>query len=91
MDVMGPLCKLWESLEKASASINNLIKFVTQTIMLLEQTNIALSYDRRLSALDSVMKSTTQAKSMLKTSLSYSKKKIKIFLTKSFMSRYQRQ
>ena len=88
---MGPLCKLWESLEKASASINNLIKFVTQTIMLLEQTNIALSYDRRLSALDSVMKSTRQAKSMLKTSLSYSKKKIKIFLTKSFMSRYQRQ
>ena len=30
------------------------------------QTNIALSYHRRLSALDGVMKSTIQAKSMLK-------------------------
>ena len=69
MDVMGLLCKLWESLEKAnkeqdsSTSINNLIKFVTQSIMLLEQTNIALSYQRRLIALDSVIESTAQAKS----------------------------
>ena len=72
MDVLGPLCKLWESLETAnkeqdsSVSINDLIKFVTQSIILVGQTNIALSYHRRLSALDGVMKSTIQAKSMLK-------------------------
>ena len=32
----------------------------------MEQTNIALSYHRRLSALNGIMKSTLQAKSMLK-------------------------
>ena len=41
MGVMGPLCKLWESAETAnkeqgsSVSINNLIKFVTQSIILV--------------------------------------------------------
>ena len=64
MDVMGPLCKLWESLETAnkeqdlSVSINDLIKFVTQIIILVGQTNIALSYHRHLSALDGFMKTT---------------------------------
>ena len=64
MDVVGPLCKLWEHLETAnkerdlSVSISDLIKFVTQSIILVGQTNIALSYHRRLSALDGVMKST---------------------------------
>ena len=72
MDVMGPLCNLWESLETtnkeqdSSVSINDLIKFVTQSIILVGQTNIALSYHRRLFALDGVMKSTIKAKSMLK-------------------------
>ena len=70
MNVMGPLCKLWESLEIAnkeldsSVSINHLIKFVTQSIILVGPTNIALSYHRRLSALGDVMKSTIQVKSM---------------------------
>ena len=69
---MGSLCKLWESVETvnkeqdSSVSINDLIKFVTQSIILVGQTNIALSYHRRLSALDGIMKSTIQAKSMLK-------------------------
>ena len=72
MDVLGPLCKLWESLETAkkeqgsSDSIDNLIKFVTQSIVLVGQTNIALSYHRRLSTLNVVIKSTIQARSMLK-------------------------
>ena len=34
--------------------------------MIVGQTNITLSYRRRLSALDGVMKSTIQRKSMLK-------------------------
>ena len=50
MDVMGPLCKLWESLETAikeqdsSVSINDLINFVTQSMIPVGLTNIALSY-----------------------------------------------
>ena len=41
MDVMGPPCKLWESLETAneeqdsSVSINDFIKFVTKTMILV--------------------------------------------------------
>ena len=72
MNVMGPLRKLWESLETSnkeqdsSVSINDLIKFVTQNIILVGKANIVLSYHRRLSALNGVMKSTIQAKSMLK-------------------------
>ena len=63
---------LWESLETtnkeqhSSVSINDLIRFVIQSIILVGQTNIALSYHRRLFALDGVMKSTIKAKSMLK-------------------------
>ena len=88
MDVMGPLCKqLWENLETAnkeqesSVSISNLIKFVTQSIIHVGQTNIDQSYHRCLSTLDCVMKSNIQAKS----------KKIKTFLAESFVNRYQKQ
>ena len=52
--------------QDSSVSINDLLKFVTQSIILAGQANIALSYHRRLSALDGVMKSTILAKSMLK-------------------------
>ena len=72
MDVMGPLYKLWESLEipnkeqHSSLSINDLIKFVTQRIILVGRTNIVLSNRRRLSASEGVIKSTTQEKYILK-------------------------
>ena len=39
---------------------------MTQSIILAGQTNIALSHHKRLSVLNGVMKSTIQAKSMLK-------------------------
>ena len=90
MDVMGPLCKLWESLvtankeQDSSVSINDLIKFVTQSIILVGQTNIALSYHRRLSALDGVMKSTIQAKSMLKNKSELLQKENKDLFGKEF-------
>ena len=90
MDVVGLLCKLWESLETAkkeqdsSVSINDLIKFVTQSIILVGQTNIALSYHRRLSALDGVMKSTIQAKSMLKNKSELLQKENKDLFGKEF-------
>ena len=63
-DVMGPLCKLWGSSiatnkeHHSYVSIKDLIKFVTQSLILVGQTNIALLYRRRLSALNGVMKST---------------------------------
>ena len=69
---MGPLCKIWESLEtnkeqESFVSINGLIKFVKfQSIISVGQTNIALSYHRPFSALADVIKSTIQAKPMLK-------------------------
>ena len=87
---MGPLCKLWESLETVnkeqdlSISINDLIKFVTQIIILVGQTNIALSYYRRFSALDGFMKSTIQIKSMLKNKSELLQKENKDLFGKEF-------
>ena len=87
---MEPLCKLWESLEKSnkeqdsSVSINDLIKFVNQSIILLGQTNIALPYHRRLSALDGVMKSIIQAKSMFKNKSELLQKENKDLFGKEF-------
>ena len=82
--------KLWESLETgnkeqdSSVSINDLIKFVTQSIILVGQTNIALSYHRRLFALDGVMKSTIKAKSMLKNKSKLLQKENKDLFGKEF-------
>ena len=79
-----------ESLETANkeqdsfASINDLIKFVTKSIILVGQTNIALSYHRRLSALDGVMKSTIQANSMLKYKSELLQKENKYLFDKEF-------
>ena len=74
MDIMVPLRKLWEALKTActeqdsSVSISDFIKFeITQSIILVEQTNITLSYHRRLSALDDVKKSIILTNSMLKS------------------------
>ena len=71
MDIMEPLCNLWESLETAnkeqdsSVSVNDFIKFVTKSIILVGQTNSALyialwdrqTYNICVSALDGVLKS----------------------------------
>ena len=60
--------------------MNDLIKFVTQkNITLAGQTNIALSYHRRVSALVGVMKSTIQVKSMLKNKSELLQKKWRYF------------
>ena len=50
----------------------------------MAQTNIALSYHRRLSALDGVMKSTIQAKSMLKNKSELLQKENKDLFGKEF-------
>ena len=87
---MGPLCKLWESLEATNkkhdpyVSIKDLIKFVTQSLILVGQTNIVLLYRRRLSALNGVMKSTVQAKSILKKKSELLQKENKNLFGKKF-------
>ena len=90
MDVIEPLCKLWESLETANkkqhspVSMNDLIRFAIQSIILAGQTNIALSDHRHLSALDCVFESTTQAKSMLKDKSGLLQKENKNLFGKEF-------
>ena len=73
-DVMGPLSKLWNILEGAKGaeedavqiSINDLLHYVEQTVLLLGQSSNAITYHRRLNVLGSVMNSQYQVKSMLK-------------------------
>ena len=87
---MGPLCKLWGSLEATNkkhdsyVSIKDLIKFVTQSLILVGQANIVLLYRRRLSALNGVMKSTVQAKSILKKKSELLQKENKNLFGKKF-------
>ena len=70
---MGPLSKLWNILEGAKGaeedavqiSINDLLHYVEQTVLLLGQSSNAITYHRRLNVLGSVMNSQYQVKSML--------------------------
>ena len=76
--VMGPLSKLWNILERAKGaeesavqiSINDLLHYVEQTVLLLEQSGNAITYHRRLNVLGSVMNSQYQVKSMFKEKVS---------------------
>ena len=97
MDVMEPKCKLCESLETvnkvqdSSVSINDLIQFVTQSIILVGQTNTTLS-NRRLKALDGVMKSIIQEKLMLRNKSELLQKENKYFFGREFfVNRYLKQ
>ena len=74
VDVMGPLSKLWNILEGAKGaekdavqiSVNDLLHYVEQAILLLGQSSNAITYHRRLNVLGSVMNSQYQVKSMLR-------------------------
>ena len=65
VDVMGPLSKLWNILEGAKGaeedavqiSINDLVHYVEQTVLLLRQSSNAITYHRKLNVLGSVMNS----------------------------------
>ena len=71
---MGPLSKVWHALESGTTApddevaltIEDLLNLVQQTVLLVGQTNDTISYHRRLSALAGAMKSSSQAKSMIK-------------------------
>ena len=73
VDVMGPLSKLWNIQEgekgteedAVQISINFLLHYVQQTVLLLGKSSNAITYHRRLNVLRSVMNSQYQVKSML--------------------------
>ena len=74
VDVMGPLSKLWNILEGAKVaeedavqiSINELLHYVEQTVLLLGQSSNAIIFHRKLNVSGSIMNSQYQAKSMSK-------------------------
>ena len=73
-DVMGPLAKLWKILEDAKQaedeavqiSVNELLFYVEQIVLLLGQSSNAITYHRRLNVLGCIMNSQYQVKTMLK-------------------------
>ena len=73
-DVMGPLAKLWKILEDAKqaedeavpVSVNELLFYVEQIVLLLGQSSNAITYHRRLNVLGCIMNSQYQVKTMLK-------------------------
>ena len=74
VDVMGPLSKLQNILEGSKVteedavqiSINDLLHYVEQTVLLMGQSSNAIIYHRKLNASGSIMNSQYQAKSMSK-------------------------
>ena len=74
VDVMGLLSKLWNILKGAKGaeadalqiSINDLLHYVEQTVLLLGQSSNAITYHRKLNVLGSFMNPQYQVKSMLK-------------------------
>ena len=73
-DVMGPLAKLWKMLEDAKQtedeavqiSVNELLFYVEQIVLLLGQSSNAIAHHRRLNVLGCIMNSQYQVKTMLK-------------------------
>ena len=73
-DVMGTLSRVWHALQKTTAApddetdltIEDLLNLVQQTVFLVGQTNNTISYHRRFSVLAGVMKSSSQAKSVIR-------------------------
>ena len=71
LDIMDPQGKLLQSLEQGKREgekvvLENLLRFSQESVLLVGQTNIIVSYRRRLIVVDGVMNKLLQAKSMLK-------------------------
>ena len=92
VDMMDPLSRLWNILETAKGaeedavqiSINDLLHYVEQTVLLLRQSSNAITYHRRLNVLGSVMNSQYQVKSMLKGKTSLLQKHDEYLFGKKF-------
>ena len=71
---MGPLAKLWKIVEvikqaedqAVQISVNELLLYVEQIVLLLGQSSNAIRYHRRLNVLGGIINSQYQVKSMLK-------------------------
>ena len=71
---MGPIAKLWKILEGAKqaedeavqTSVNELLFFFEQIVLLLGKSSNAITYHRRLNVLGCIMNSQYQVKTMLK-------------------------
>ena len=71
---MGPLAKLWKILEDAKQaedeavqiSVNELLFYVEQIVLLLGQSSNTITYHRRLNVLGCIMNSQYQVKTILK-------------------------
>ena len=89
---MGPLSNLWNILEGAKGaeedavqiSINDLLQYVEQTVLLLGQNSNAITYHKILNVLGSVMNSQYQVKSMLKEKASLLQKHDEYLFRKEF-------
>ena len=92
VDMMGSLSKLWNILEGAKGSeedavqisINDLLHYVEQTVLLLRQSSNAITYHRRLNVLGTVMNFQYQVKSMLKENASLLQKHDEYLFGKKF-------
>ena len=71
---MGPLCWLWNIVEKAAnsneqsvnASLNGMQKFIEKVVLMLGQSSNTVTYHRRYNLLNNLMGSSNQAKESLK-------------------------
>ena len=93
---MCPLSKLWNILERAKGaeedavqiSINDLLHYVEQTVLLLGQSSNAFTYHRRLNVLGNVINSQYQVKSMLKEKASLLQKHDEYLFGRKFRNPY---
>ena len=89
---MGPLSKLWNILEGAKGaeedavqiSINDLLHYVEQIVLLLGQSSNAITHHRRLIVLGSVANSQYQVRSVLKEKASLLQKHDEYLFGKKF-------
>lgn len=69
---MGPVSRIWEELDKAheghtsTMDIEDVVKLLEKTIIMIGQVNVACLYERRINFLAKILKSTKKAKSMLR-------------------------
>ena len=75
-DVLGPICRLWTIIEKAATqenseekgdqvSLEDIIRLIEKSIMLLGQVNNKVAYFRRLNILNVSLNSKSDAKGIL--------------------------
>ena len=73
-DIMGPFCRLWDIVEKvtntieqwANASLDDMQKFIEQTILIVGKSSNTVTYHRRYNLLNNLMGSSNQAKEGLR-------------------------